>query len=227
MDVVYLVRPGDRNDELRHSLRSLVNLPVARVWMVGHRPSWVRDVEHIAGNRHGEVKARNVYDNLLLACSHPDMPERFVVMNDDFYILAPAEPLDIAARWRRSLADHIAGVPVSEWRSGLVAAQRWLRSQGVKEPLSYELHIPVTVDRGRLLKVLEEASPVRGVPPQWRTLYGNTWPIAGMQMADVKVKRGMKALPTPFVSSSDRSWRLPLFDPLRARFSTPSRWEAA
>ena len=35
MDLVYLVRPGEQNEELRWSLRSLVNLPHERVFEVG------------------------------------------------------------------------------------------------------------------------------------------------------------------------------------------------
>ena len=53
MDAVYYVRPGDRNDELRYSLRSLANLPHDRVWIVGHTPPWVTGIESIQGNTVG------------------------------------------------------------------------------------------------------------------------------------------------------------------------------
>jgi hypothetical protein len=87
--VAYYVRRGDANPELRYSLRSLSNLPHGRVLIVGHKPAWVTGVEHISGNRRHSIEA-NAVDNLRLACSGLDA-DRFVVMNDDFYIMSPLD----------------------------------------------------------------------------------------------------------------------------------------
>jgi hypothetical protein len=47
-DVVYVVRPGNRNEELRYSLRSIAaHLPHRRVWLAGFCPSWVRNISFI------------------------------------------------------------------------------------------------------------------------------------------------------------------------------------
>jgi hypothetical protein len=44
-DLVYVVREGDRNNELRHSLRSVVaNVPHRLVWIAGYKPGWVSDL---------------------------------------------------------------------------------------------------------------------------------------------------------------------------------------
>ena len=69
-DIVYVVRPGERNEELRYSLRSLSNLPHGRVWIAGYMPKWVTGVEHIPSpakpGSHVHAKA-----NLRAACQHP------------------------------------------------------------------------------------------------------------------------------------------------------------
>lgn len=40
-DLVWIVKPGDGNEELRWSLRSAVaHVPHERVWIVGSRPGW-------------------------------------------------------------------------------------------------------------------------------------------------------------------------------------------
>ncbi len=43
-DVVYVVRPGDKNEELRYSIRSVIaNLPHRKVWIAGYKPTWLSD----------------------------------------------------------------------------------------------------------------------------------------------------------------------------------------
>ena len=47
-DLVYIVCPGDQNEELRYSLRSVArNLPGRRVWIFGHTPPWVTGVHSV------------------------------------------------------------------------------------------------------------------------------------------------------------------------------------
>lgn len=90
MDVVYYVRPGERNEELRYSLRSLQNMPHERVWLVGHKPAWVTGVEHIPNRSNGSSPQHNATSHLLAACDAVPA-ERFVVFNDDFYVMEPIE----------------------------------------------------------------------------------------------------------------------------------------
>src|SRR5690606_40329879 len=95
MDVVYLVRPGNRNEELRWSLRTLVNLPHDRVWIVGHLPNWIdrHKVQYLRTEQY-ELKHTNTLNNLATACDHSDISDRFVLMNDDFFVLQPVDQLD-------------------------------------------------------------------------------------------------------------------------------------
>ena len=102
-DVVYFVRKGDQNEELRYSLRSLVNLPHRKVWIVGHTPAWVTGVESIPGNVFRE-KWWNVVDNLRLAALHVKA-EQFVVMNDDIFLMRPPS---LAPCYRGPLVEQIA-----------------------------------------------------------------------------------------------------------------------
>src|SRR5690606_29628433 len=69
-DVVYIVGPG-RREWLRWSLRSLRNLRHRHVWVVGMRPSWVRNVGYIAVDQAG-TKYHNSTANVLAACDHED-----------------------------------------------------------------------------------------------------------------------------------------------------------
>lgn len=198
MHILYFVRKGE-NEELRYSLRSLRNLPdVECVWIVGDKPAWVTGVEFLQGNRH-MLKSANVYDNLRIACR--EIPhDELVICNDDFYVTAPVESLP--SLHRGLLKDHYLHC-AGAWRRSLHQTYRWLTKEGIKAPLSYELHIPVRMDRLMLGEVLERADDGIRPPKQWRTLYGNVYSIESTKAPDVRLHVGTKKLPTPFASSED------------------------
>jgi hypothetical protein len=221
VDVAYFVRRGEQNPELRHSLRTLVNLPHDRVWIIGHKPDWVTGVEHVPGNRWGG-KWRNVWGNVGLVAEH--LTGEFVMMNDDFFILEPVEsPPD---RHRGRLVDHIGSVKPGPWRDSLEATLRWLTQHGIDDPLSYELHCPVVMDAGKLGEVLTLVGE-RLVQPQWRTLYGNWWQVSSTVTPDCRVRGTTDVVVGPFLSTDSATWRRHLAAiAVRAQFAAPCRYEA-
>jgi hypothetical protein len=219
VNVVYYVRPGERNEELRYSLRSLGNLPHERVWIIGHTPRWVTGVESIPGNRVAGGPQQVAIGNLRLACEHVEA-DSFVIYNDDFYVMEPIEAVPI---WHRG--------PLLEWhRAGSYGvadreAYRRLREAGIPDPLDWTLHIPLVVERDRLADVL--CAMDGRVPPEWRTMYGNLSGVTGERHSDVKVRRRSDPLPDgPFLSSQDHSFSW-LRQMLHARFPEPSPHEVA
>jgi hypothetical protein len=204
IDVLYIVRPGDRNEELRYSLRSLANIPHGRVWLVGHRSAWVTNVEFVPGNRHLS-KWRNVYDNLRIACERV-AADRFIVMNDDFFITRRCRTIP---RWHRGLlSDHIQMLSSGPWRFSLELTRKFLIEHGIAEPLSYELHVPVVMEREKLGAVLEMARPKSPWPPQWRTLYGNWWKVPSKPAPDVRIRKPRdEYVDGGFLSTDDWTFR--------------------
>jgi len=208
---VYPVRPGDSNDELRFSLRSLVNVPHGRVWMVGYKPSWVRGVEFIeGGNTDMPAPRANLYNNLILACQHPGISDQVLIMNDDFYFIGPTRRVPVL--FRGSLAEQVATVTQRGgvkgwWQESLMATQRCLAAAGYPDAVSYELHTPFPCDRGALADTLQRFAGVSPYnPPQWRTLYGNVRQAGGVVGPDVKSLRP-GPIHRPYHSTDDASWR--------------------
>lgn len=227
LDVVYLVRPGDSNEELRHSLRSLKNMPHRDVWFVGHLPRWVQGVEHVPGNR-APSGHQCVWDNVRLACSTKDLSDPFVMMNDDFFVTRPVDRLGVW--WRQPLSEHVASLRGwSAWRQSLVATMDWLTRQGFHHPRSFELHVPLLVRRQEMADALARAAGFSPLfPPQWRTLYGNTADIDAVQACDVKITRTDQTWDrsAPFLSTDDQSFAsLHVGDCVRAMFPDPSPYE--
>lgn len=232
MHLVYLVRPGE-NPELRSSLRSVAaNLPAdTTVTIAGHKPAWVTGVHHLPTEQRPGAKHLNAYGNLQAALASPDVPETFVLMNDDFYVTAPLEQIpvlnqgrtvDVLARYRRRFP---AG---SAYIDAMQATHDWLVDLGHTDPLCYELHIPMTLTKTGLRQVLGDAQAA-GLDPtrvHYRTAYGNTHGVGGVSMDDVKVyDRTSRELAKPFASTHDVSYGGRIGRTLRATFPDPSRYE--
>lgn len=224
LDVVYIVKPGDNNEELRYSLRSLVNLPHRKVWIVGYTPRWVTGVESIPGNIFSAAQW-NVIDNLRLAAVNVPA-DRFVIMNDDIFPMQAPE-LDVPL-YRGPLADQIRR-SAGWWRDSLEKTYAYLVSQGYDQPISYELHRPVVMERDKLLEIAKLAmSWQTPYPPQWRTLYGNLYKVGGVPASDGKIKSGSRKdwRSLPVLSTEDISFRVhEVGRVIRATFPQPSPYE--
>lgn len=213
MDVVYYVRPGEKNEELRYSLRSLANLKHDRVWVVGDKPSWVTNVEYIPGNGERTPQA-NAARNLTLACEAMDA-ERFYVFNDDFYVMRPVLAVPT---YHAGLLAQRSSPPASLRQAG-----RMLAHMGYRDIIDWTLHIPLVVWRQKLADALARTLGLA----EWRTMYGNLTGLVGEQADDVKVRRRSDPLPTgPFLSSSDATYPS-LAKLLQRTFPTPSPYEVA
>lgn len=169
LDAVYMLRSGD-NPELRYSLRSLVNLPHADVLAAGPGPDWLR-ARRIPVRQEGFKTAitRRAMEAIVTG-RHTTDP--FIHLNDDFYVLQPG-PLPPAYH-RGPIRDVVdaysrQGLPParSRWLAGMLDAAAMLERLGIREPLCYELHIPLVVDKGTMARALRTGSRY------FRSVYGN------------------------------------------------------
>ncbi len=198
-DVVYVVRPGEKNEALRYSLRSLANLPHRRVFVAGHCPAWVRDVTKIPVRKLPN-KMASIEANLRAALRHDELGERCVYFNDDMYVMGPVDEVPVT---------H--GGPVSEFALRQEFAWRMTRTiaefvgQGMQVQfdgmLAYDgVHMPLPFSR-------DDARAIVGSMPSgilWRTWYGNVACIGGVRVTNTKSQKG-EIVPGPFMSTSQTS----------------------
>lgn len=226
-DAVYIVRHGERNDELRHSLRSLANVPHGRVWIAGYAPTWAA-VGAIPVRRHFD-KYASARANLRAAAEHPDVSDPFVLLNDDFFVMAPHPdglPMLHNGRLARAIRDR--PTRASLYTRGMVATLDFLQSLGIREPRSYSLHVPMLVGKRELLDVLDMRP--RHMPAfHVRTVYGNVHGVGGRFAHDVKVtstSTGESWRRWPLLSTNDDSFaRHAVGTYVRERFGEPSAYE--
>ncbi len=164
-DVVIPVRPGERNEDLRFSLRSLdkFGFNIRKVWLVGYRPSWVRNVEILPTSQHLD-KWLNTRKNIESACRCKEITDDFILMNDDFILTQRTSD------WRHFNGYHRGTLFEKEcfysrfpdgnvWREGFHFNRQILilagYGKGEFEPLNYEVHFPVVLNREKRLTLFD------------------------------------------------------------------------
>lgn len=244
LDVVFVVRPGQHNEELRYSLRSVAeNLSHNRVWIVGGCPRWVSDEVGWIETPQAEHKHRNVRENIRAACRSEHVTDRFILMNDDFFILQPTrrvEPLHRGTldEFITQMA-HTGGGQLS-WHRRAIETRRTLEMLGLDPAglLSYELHVPMVIDRQTVLDSIADLERIGRTEMRhsmFRTRYGNLAGIGGRPVKDVKISTnqaweragGAQVVRTwRYVSTQDETFNYgPAGAFLRNRFRTPSKYE--
>lgn len=228
MNFVYICKDGE-NEELRYSIRSVVkNTNNPKIWVVGGKPDWyVGNHISVLQNQH---KYQNALNNLRAACASEEIPEDFILMNDDFYITNKINEVKI---YNNGLLEdqinqyHDIGVR-STYLQRLGKTYAYLQRRNIPNPISYELHVPMPMKKSKLITILEE-----NYSTLWRSKYGNTFNIGGETVKDVKVhKSGLLAALSynqdkeqiPYLSSADTSFMF-LLDYLTTNFSEKSTYE--
>jgi hypothetical protein len=181
MDVVYICRSGP-NEELRYSIRSVEkNLPHNNIWVIGQSPEWYKgsfiEVKNV------NAKYSNARANLDALVRSSLITEDFILMNDDFFIMRPIEKISyfyegtLLERAERNELLTTTGA----YTQLLYNTYDKLLKMGIEEPLNYEMHIPMIMNKKKLKEVLRYKTCL------WRSLYGNIYEVGGTDREDVKV----------------------------------------
>lgn len=221
MDVVYPYKRTVDEFELRYSLRSLANVPHRRVIIAGDRAKLARP--NVVAVRAPRIRDRYLSSrtNILAAIEKAGIAGRFVVMNDDFFVLRPWKP---RTEHRGPIAQYLASSRVAgEYREMVERTADLLRLNGVADPLFFGLHTPAVFDAERLVEMVARFEGERYLT---RTLYGNLYGEPGTFRKDVKVRDWPAPLPGDVFSTCDRTVRDPACRAwLKANFPTPSPYE--
>lgn len=234
MDIVYLVKESKTNPELIYSLRSLVNLPHDKVFIVGGLPDGVdrNKVIHISVLQ-GNNKYQNTINNLQLICKNESLSDDFILMNDDFFIIKPiqsTEELNLC----RGTVDSVLKIYIQRYKDdsapylvGMNQTKIFLQDMGISNPLCYELHTPMVFNKEKVLKMYS-LPYIKSIPVlHQRTVYGNLYYKNSKTIQDVKVFRDFfyPLGSDKFLSSEDNSFpRVKTY--LDSIFSEKSQYES-
>jgi hypothetical protein len=188
MDFVYLVKNDPENDseELRYSLRSLKNIPHATVFLVGEKPDWVTNIVFIPVEQ-SENKYQSVRKSIETAIANDAISDDFVIMNDDFFIMKPMTEITVTNFGTiRSVIEkyHQRYPDASPYTDSMKQMYTLLLRKGFSDPLSYELHMPMLMNKGKLRQLYKE---VTSSLDHYRSYYGNYFHIGGVTVTDTKI----------------------------------------
>lgn len=218
MDFVYICRSG-QNEELRYSIRSVVKyFKSSEIWVVGGKPDWYSGnyifVEDI-GNKFYNIN--NCYKNII---NDNRISNDFIIMNDDFFLLSNNNNYRYYdGIMKDKIISHIELHGNSSYARALKGCVTALKERGIEEPLNYDVHTPMALNKANLAEVLDLS-----LAP--RSMYGNLFISNGINSNDVKIYKHSKNidLTRDFISTEDNSFSL-IKDKLHELFSEPSRFE--
>ena len=203
-DIVYFVKDTETNEELKHSLRSLVNFPHGKVWFYGGCPKDLKPDKHIYVDQDQPTKWQNIFKMFKLACANDEITKDFWLFNDDFFIMKPIkeEPNyydgDLYKRVVTLEDKHNGITPYSQQ---LRYTLQELESMGCTT-LNYALHCPFLINR---CKGAELANIIDG--PMIRCAYGNYFKVGGKQSTDFKIDGIDKTYKDKdYLSTNDKSF---------------------
>ena len=207
-DVVYILKDGIKEYELRYSLRSIEkNLPHGDVWFVGGQPVCLFPDKALPHIQTGVLKWERARSSLIRACKCPDISEKFWLFNDDFFVLKPVESEE--PFFTGMLHDHILHIEhrYNDKRTGDPSALRYCEEtlhDADMTTFDYALHVPMLIDKKKMLEALRTFPDC----PMFRSIYGNYAEIGGIQHDDVKIVSTNTPIPdgADFVSTSDASF---------------------
>lgn len=200
LDVAYIVRDGDDNEELRYSLRSLSNLDFSgNIHIYGYKPDWVKGVRDTRTDqrRYGLVNSLN---NIITACNDPALSDPFILMHDDFFIVEPVK--EITPKHRGTYEDMLAGGVKTYYERRMERTYRYLRARGYST-YCYEMHMPFIIHKQQFLEVSELTDFMR---MNKMSVYGNYHGIGGDKTQDVKVKSSNEIPAGAYISTHDKTF---------------------
>lgn len=227
MDLVYVCKPGQHNEELRYSIRSAVaNLPHDNIWVIGGKPDWYTG-NFIKTNRKID-KYDTVRENLRTACNDPRISDDFILMNDDFFIIKPVLGTEV---WHHgqfpSDDDLIIMAKENGYFTLMQDTKDLLIYLGIEKPINYELHIPMVMNKNKLKNILD-------ISRLWRSVYGNIFTVGGIAIEDVKIridsldtleKNNYNVSSLAYISTEDNTCKVVIKNILSKMFPEASKYE--
>lgn len=227
-DIIYILKPDIKPDELRYSLRSIdENFPHRKVFFVCGQPEGFEPDGRIRHRQTGSSKWELIKSSMWEVIRNEEVSDDFFLFNDDFFVMRPFEG-EFVNYVDRTLGERVEQLrrEVHKWLNPygrtLLKAQQELHDLGATE-LNFDVHLPMLFNK----KIAAETIN-RCTSPQMRSVYGNLSGCPYIDRPDVKVY-DLEEIPrgsVDFLSTNDDTFtKGKVGEFIRDRFPRPSRFE--
>lgn len=227
-DVVYILREGE-NEELRYSLRTLVNLPHGKVVFVGGKPEGIEPDLWIP-TLQDKGKWANSGNSIRTVCEDDRISDNFYLFNDDFFVMKPIRTLPIYRNHnltRFALMISKNGRRYSEYVEDRINPTIQELRKRRMTIWNFEVHVPMLINRNKMLKICEEFPALAK-----RSCYGNYYHLQGIDIDPRGMNDGSVQSPKAefnpdriFISTTDESWQGVVGKQIKKLFPNPSKYE--
>ena len=204
MDVVFPYKKT-KSDELKYALRSLKYLPHRNVFICGDKPDWISDKVIWLGKSVYGVNAQHDSElNIRLALHDVRLSSKFILMNDDFFILRPV--YNLPDYYTGTFSELIRSRQEAQFATFNQAMYKTKAFLTDPDPLAFEVHIPVIMSKHKRLAVSNEILPMLalGCTVFPRSIYLNRYGNRIVKREDVKLYHfNNTQLPDDFLSTDD------------------------
>ena len=224
-DVVYLLKNDVTAEEIKYSIRSVVqNFSYRKIIFVGGRPPGIEPDIYIPDIQSGSTKWERSTHSLKKALKSNEITEYFWLFNDDFFVMDRTD--NPKNYFSGSLEKRVFDLKRANPRgSSYITSLEQLRSQLIamgKDTLSFALHVPMLINKADALALFDRYPRLS----MFRSFYGNFYEIPCEYMKDVKIF-DLETLPEHrYCSTSDQAWsegKCGIF--LRKYFDKPTKYE--
>lgn len=229
-DIVYYFQ-GKESEELKYSIRSAVeNISFNRIFLIGDKPKWFKETkrsiyiksQNLNLQRHGLGSVAILHLNRLL--NSGEMPDEFLLFNDDFYIMRRIEEWTDYYRDEKDYKEK--ALKNHAYHQKTIRSYQYTE---IKKP--YNLHAPILIKKENFIDLLEKWKTFKNQDIDFRTLYGNLYIKTNKSIRDFKIGQNYKydyeglhnIEHAQFISTSDLSFKNEkIGEILRSRFDKPS-----
>lgn len=233
INFLLICRDGE-NEELRYAIRSWDKMISGKktLTIVGGKPEWCNPDLFIKGNEvpfdRNIDKYSNVFGNYITALSKDSVPEKLILMNDDFFCMRKTNQTDM-----KNYRNHLTLIQHAEkcvkkysretrFSKKLLATDKHLSIQGVKERYSYALHRPLIFEKSKMITIVNS---LKDSDAAIRSVYGNTYLKCEEGTHDSKHMRNTPNVDgNDWISTSDDSFK-DLAVVFKSLYPEKSRWE--
>lgn len=188
-DFVYILGTGSRwkNNEIRYSLRSLTQyVPHRRVIIIGHKSDWMTKVLHIPAVDDQENKMQNAIQKIRIACQIEGLSQEFILMNDDFFFLKEHQKIETFTNGTLAKMRDDHKTQAGYYFYAIKNTLDLLQQAGIKEPLNYEHHRPMRIDKTKFLTMVDALNWKKEIYI-FRSIYGNIYGVPAIDKPDCKI----------------------------------------
>jgi len=233
-DILYILKGQTdwQNNETRFSLRSIEkNLEQAgNIFIIGACPHFINreTITFIEFPDQDHNKLINALDKIDEACNNSAISEKFILMNDDFFILKPTEEVKTFSRGTLKEAKERHSTKAGYYYRAICDTINFLEKIGYTDPIDYETHTPMIFEKNKFIEAADEIRKQRkGL--LFRSVYGNMFKVPAEVRIDVKTYSILnieKSMDNDLISTTDKIVLHPRFQNIIKRmFHTRSQWE--